>query len=394
MVVSSTVMLALIGLAVDVGYLELLQTRMQTAADAAAMGGVQEFRMNGSNGVTAAAKRDAAANGFTDGVNSVTVTVNRPPATGYSTSDPTAVEVIVTQHAGTLFLNALGLRSATVKARAVAKQPSASTCMYALDPAASGALSVSGGVGITSACGIVVDSSSATAFSASGGATLTAPSISVTGNYSISGGASVSPTPAAHAAAQSDPLAYISAPAVGACNFTGFSVSGGATKTISPGVYCGGISISGGSTVTFNSGTYVMLGGGLSFSGGATITGDGVTVYNTYDGTHPYGSIQMSGGATVTLSAPTTGSLAGMLFFQDRSVAGGAASSFSGGASLNLTGALYFPTTAVSYSGGTKAPYTILVAKSISFSGGVKINNDYSSLANGSPVKGSAAISE
>ncbi|HEV2447011.1 MAG TPA: hypothetical protein VGS58_13865, partial [Candidatus Sulfopaludibacter sp.] len=262
-----------------------------------------------------------------------------------------------------------------------------------LDPAASGAFSVTNGVGITLACGVVVDSTSNSAFTANGGAKLTAPSIIVAGNYSISNGAKISPTPTAHAAAQNDPLAYIPAPAVGACNFTGFSLGWG-TWTISPGVYCGGISIGNSATVTVNPGTYVLLGGGLNFGGGASISGDGVTFYNTYDATHSYGAIQMGNGASVTLSAPTGGTLSGMLFFQDRSVVGGAASAFNGGASLNLTGALYFPTTGMSYSNGVKAPYTILVAKTISFSGGVKINNDYSSLANGSPVKGTAAICE
>jgi hypothetical protein len=265
--------------------------------------------------------------------------------------------------------------------------------MFALDPSASSALSISGGVSVTSGCGVMVDSSSSTALSASGGARLTAPSIGVVGNYSSSGGATLSPAPTIHAAAQSDPLSYVPAPAVGACGWTGFSVSGGATTTISPGVYCGGISISGGSKVTLNSGTYILLGGGLNISA-STVTGTGITFYNTYDGLHAYGAVSMSGGATVTLSAPTTGSLAGMLFFQDRGVVAGTGSSFSGGALLNLTGALYFPTTAVSYSGGVSAPYTIIVAKTLTFSGGVTINNDYSSLPGGSPVKGSAALSE
>jgi len=216
----------------------------------------------------------------------------------------------------------------------------------------------------------------------------------VVGGDSVSGGASLSPAPTIHAAAQSDPLAYVPAPAVGSCGWIGLSVSGGATQTLSPGVYCGGISLSGGSKITLNSGTYILLGGGLNISGGSTVTGTGVTFYNTYNSSHGYGAISISGGCPVTLTAPTTGSLAGMLFFQDRGLASGAASSFSGGASLNLTGALYFPTTSISYSGGVGAAYTILVVKTLSFSGGVTVNNDYSSLAAGSPVKGSAALSE
>lgn len=394
MVAATAVLLAVVGLAIDTGYLELLKLRMQTAADAAAMGGVQEFRMNGASTVTAAAKADAAANGFTDGANSVSVTVNQPPASGFSMADPTAVEVIITQNAGTMFMSALGVTSATVRARTVARQGSSTNCMYTLDPAASGSLSVTNGVAVTSSCGVVVDSTSATALTASGGAKLTASSIAVAGNYKVTNGATVSPSPKVGAATGGDPLKYIQAPSVGGCNFNNYSIGGNTTITISQGVYCGGITIGNSAKVTLNPGTYVLLGGGLNFGGGATVTGSGVTFYNTYNAQHAYGSIQMNNGVSVTLSAPTTGSLAGILMFQDRSVVGGAASSFSGGAMLNMTGALYFPTTTLTYCNGASAPYTIVVAKTIAFAGGVKINSDYSSLPGGSPVKGGAALSE
>ena len=394
MVASTAVLLGIVGLAIDIGYLELLKLRMQTAADAAAVGGVQEFRMNGASSVTAAARADAAANGFTNGANAVSVTVNHPPSGGFSTADPTAVEVIITRDAGTMFLSALGLTSATIKARSVARQGSSTNCMYTLDPAGADALSVANGVAVTSSCGVVVDSTNAKALTASGGAKLTASSIAVAGNYKVTNGATVSPAPATGAATGGDPLAYIPAPSVGGCTANNTSIGGNTTTTISQGVYCGGITIGNGANVTLNPGTYILVGGGLNFGGGATVTGSGVTFYNTYDAQHPYSSIQMNNGVSVTLSAPTTGPLAGVLMFQDRSVAGGAASAFSGGASLKMTGALYFPTTALQYYNGASAPYTIVVAKTISFAGGVKINNDYSSLPGGSPVKGGAALSE
>src|SRR4051812_39036642 len=74
------VLVGFLGLAIDSNYLELIKTRMQTAADAAALGGVQEIKMNGTANVVAAARGDAALNGFTDGQDGVTVTVNNPPS--------------------------------------------------------------------------------------------------------------------------------------------------------------------------------------------------------------------------------------------------------------------------------------------------------------------------
>ncbi len=396
MAVVTAVLMECLGLAIDAGYLELVKTRMQGAADAAAMGGAQEIKANGTANVVSAAKSDAALNGFTDGQNAVSITVHNPPASGGYTADSTAVEVLITGHASPIFMALLGVTSIAVNARGVAHQGSVNGggCLFTLDPTASSAFSLSGGVQLSSQCGVLVNSSSSTAMSVSGGTSLTAPSISVVGNYSLSGGSSISPLPTTGVAAAADPLANLPAPAVGACNYTNYSVSGGATKTLSPGVYCNGISVSGGANVTFNPGTYILEGGGLQLSGGCTATGAGVMFYNTAGSGYGYGGISFSGGTRDVLSAPTTGTYAGILFFQDRSIASPASSSFSGGASAILNGTLYFPTSALSYSGGTGTAYTILISKQISFSGGAMLNNDYSSLAGGSPVKGSVALSE
>jgi hypothetical protein len=75
-------------------------------------------------------------------------------------------------------------------------------------------------------------------------------------------------------------------------------------------------------------------------------------------------------------------------------VVGGAASSLAGGTNATLTGALYFPTTALAFSNGASAAYTIIVADSVSFTGGVTLNNNYSSLPGGSPIKGSVGLCE
>src|SRR4051812_35144251 len=95
MMLSILVLLGFLGLAVDVGYLELVKTRMQTAADAAALGGVQDLRMNGTVNLVGAAKADSAINGFTHGVDTVNLTVNHPPLTGNYMTDQSAIEVTI-----------------------------------------------------------------------------------------------------------------------------------------------------------------------------------------------------------------------------------------------------------------------------------------------------------
>ena len=397
MIVSLTILLAFLGLAIDVGYEQYMKIRMQTAADAAALGGSRELSASGTGNLVSAARGDAATNGFTNGQNSVTVTVNNPPSTGYSTSDSTAVEAIISQPVPTFFMQVLGFSSGTVRARAVAKTEGggASACFYTLDPTMSNAFSVSNGVNVSSSCGIIVDSNSNTALTATGGAHLSAPSISVVGKYTVNNGASISPSPTQGVSAVSNPFSSLVTPSVGGCNYTNYTAGGGQTVTLNPGVYCNGIKIANNVTATFTAGTYILKGGGFVLGGGARVTGSGVMFYNTYASGYAYGPINFANGTTETFTAPTTGTYAGMLFFQDPTVVGGAASSFAGGTSANLAGTLYFPTTALSFSNGASAAYTIIVADSVSFTGGVTLNNNYSSLPGGtSPIKGGQALSE
>lgn len=391
---SIVVLLALVGLAIDGGRLQLAKMRMQAAADAAALGGVNELKASGLARVSDAARANAAANGFTNGTALVTIVVNNPPSSGYYTGDATAVEVIIQQSVGTLFMGLLGFHDMPVTARSVARRGPGPNCLYTLDPAGSGALSASGGAIVRVNCGVMVESTSATAITLSGGASLTATAVNVAGNYTVSGGAVISPTPAVQATPEADPLISIAAPSVGACSQTGYSISSGGAATISEGVYCNGISISGGSSLHLNPGTYVLNGGGLSISGNSTLTGTGVTFYNTAGPGYSYGQISLSGGATVQLRAPVSGPLTGILFFQDRSIQSGAASSITGGANSYFDGALYFPTTSLTYAGGTSTDYTIIVARRLTFSGGTVLNSDYSSLVGGSPVKGTGQLSE
>jgi hypothetical protein len=396
MIVSLTVLLAFLGLAIDVGYQQYMKVRMQTAADAAALGGARELAASGSSNVVTAAQGDAATNGFANGQKSITVTVHNPPSLGYSTSDSSAVEVLIAQPVPTFFMQVLGFSAGTVRARAVARMGGggAGACFYTLDPNMSNAFSVSNGVNVSSSCGIMVNSNSNTALTATGGAHLSAPTISVVGKFTISNGATISPSPTTGASAVTNPFATLPTPSVGGCTYTNYSVGGGATVTLNPGTYCNGLTISNGATATLNPGTYIMKGGGLTLAGGARVTGTGVMFYNTYGGGYSYQPINLNNGTYETLTAPTTGTYAGILFFQDPSVGSGSGSNFAGGTNAILTGTLYFPTTSISFSNGASAAYTIIVADSVSFTGGVTINNNYTSLPGGSPIKGSVALSE
>jgi len=244
---------------------------------------------------------------------------------------------------------------------------------------------------------VVVESNHATAFSVSGGTKVAAASYSILGGKSVIGGSTATPAPATGVKGPGDPLAYLAPPAVGVCDFTNLSIGGGLTRTLGPGVYCGGITLTNGSNITFSPpGIFVLKGGGLDIGGGVTAQGTGVTFYNTAGGGYAFKPFNFHNGANVNLSAPVSGPFTGILLFQDRAIVSALVNNFIGGTTIFLNGSLYLPTTAVLYSGGTDVAgsYSIIVAKTIVFQGGCKMHNDYSALPNGSPIRGSSVVSE
>jgi hypothetical protein len=322
------------------------------------------------------------------------VAINNPPSTGPNAANSAYVEAIVSKPEPTYFLRVLGVSTLTVSARAVAYEGNGPNCIYVLNPSASGALSANGNVTIAIGCGLLVDSSSSTGLSVVGHVSITASTIGIVGGYSAGGSSTFTPTPKTGVIAASDPLAYVPAPTVGSCAHTNFSLNGSNGSSGSPyqlyaGTYCGGITVHGNAVLNFNPGTYVLAGGGMSISANTTMTGTGITFYNT-TGTGGYGAISFSGNGTANLSAPTSGPLAGILFFQDRSIPGTAAgSTITGNSSSTFDGAIYFATTALSFGGNSSSSgYSIVVANQLTVSGNASIGSNYSSLTGGSPIKG------
>ncbi|MGH7839477.1 MAG: pilus assembly protein TadG-related protein, partial [Candidatus Binataceae bacterium] len=327
--IAMTGILGLTALTTDVGMLWTTRRHMQTAADAAAIAASRALTEGAS--LATAANAVATLDGFANGASGVTVTVNNPPSSGAYAGNASYVETIVQQAAPTYFLQVLGYTTVNVSARAVSGGVNSSSCLYSLDPSSPGAFSFTGSGSITSGCGTLVNSSSSSALTFTGSGSINESSIGVVGNYSKKGSGSISPTPITGIAPVGDPLASLKAPTVGSCTYIGKTITGSGSATLSPGTYCNGITVKGSGSVTFNSGTYILLGGGLTAKGSGSLSGTSVTFYNTYNSTYPYGGIDLSGSGSLNFSAPTSGSLAGILIFQDRSVpVGSAASKFNG----------------------------------------------------------------
>ena len=405
-------------LGVDVGWLHYQKEQMQKAADAAALAGAEAMTYGSS--WSQAAQNDATANGYQNGQNGITVTVNSPPKVDPIFSGKTGyVEAIVSQARPTFFMRVAGWGPLNVSARAVASvNANGSGCIFALDPNADPkALNINGNVSVSSSCGVFVNSTGNNALNIDGnsgylnaGTAGAGIGVANGGTWNPSSGycngtSGFCPGPV-NIPQFTDPLANLAEPTVTKCDYShGLSISGGSQTLSNPTgtvtVCGGGISISGGATVNFGSGTWIICGGGMTVTGNSTINGTGVTFYNTgnvknYCPGNNYAPISIAGTTTGALSAPTSGTYGGVLFFQDRayqSTKNVDASNINGTAGATFTGALYFPGTDLTYSGTPGVDVSsLLIAYQITISGNTTINDNLIT-GGGSPIH-TAALAE
>lgn len=387
---SITVLLGAAGLGTEVASWYSLRRTMQNAADLGAAGGalfLKTYLASENSTYDGYAKNEAksatAYHGFTNGSNNTTVTVNIPPLSGSYTGSSyqhLAVEVIVSQPATALFSGLFLSSGPTIRARAVGLvNVSNGDCLYSLNPTAAQAFSLSGTGTVNIDCGIAVDSNATAsncnnanqASNAStyinGSATVTATSLTTRGNDCATGsGSFTTPNTQTGTNPPANPYgtnwgtsASALTPPTGTANFGSFSDSPSSTSTLQPGIYSD-ISITG--TATLTSGVYFVEGGNVSLTG--TVTGTGVTLVltGTSPGSSSVGTMSLgASNASINLTAPTSGTYAGMAIIQDPNAAqdtfngGGNCQTncnyMQGGPNTNITGVVYFPSGNLSFSG-------------------------------------------
>jgi len=418
--VFATVLLAFLGLATDVGYLQWQKTRAQTAADAAAAGaGLQLLQGATDASIVSEGRNDAGLNGFANGASNTTVTVNHPPLQGSQAGNKNAVEVIIQRTLSTYFMSVIGSPSASLTARAVTVlgNSGASGCVDAMNPSASKAFQVTGSVTVDFYCGIQVASASASAMFVGGTSIVyDNKSVGVVGGVTLAGKGEIlnyfgQPVVPQKIGAPIDPLSYVTPPTTAGLTVRSMSsvtydqsnVPPG--HTIQPGIYCGGLRVgnTGAATFTMAPGVYYIAGGGFTFNSQAVIAGTGVTIFNTSGANSgvpgcnsAFAPFNINGQAAVTLNAPTSGPLEGMLFFQDRRINSSSTNSINGGSNTVLNGAIYLLHSPLQFAGNNSAgsQYLIMVTDTLTITGNATINADYSSLQDGSPILNAAVLAE
>lgn len=308
-------------LVVDGSNLYLVQNELQTMADEAALAAARHGATD-TDRARAAARRlleryaepDAAeARVTTDQLEFGAWDAARrtfQPGAG----QPDAVAVTTRRAVTTFFAGLIGVRSVTLEAAAIARFGSAArTCLLTLDPSANRSARLDSNARITATgCNVHVNSSAARAIDLRSNARVTAAEINVVGGF---GGAAnrYTPRPTTGSAALDDPLAQRAAPTVGACNHNNREIKD-ITTVIAPGVYCGGLTIDGNARVTLQPGIYVMKDGKFRIDSNSRVTGTGVGFYLTGNNA----TLELNSNSVVDLRAPTSGALAGIVFFEDR----------------------------------------------------------------------------
>ena len=370
-----------LGLGSEAGMWYYTHRTMQSAADSGALSAAAALVAGGTGNYTTEAKATTAQYGFADGTAKVAVAVNKPPKSGHYTTNANAVEVVISQPQTGLFSSLFMAKGPTISARAVALQGNPGTgCVLALDTKASAATFGNGTTNVDLvACSLYVNSNSNSALDIVGGATITAYSASIVGNLAEGGGATITTTNGLTTGATpiTDPYATVPVPPPNGCDHTNFSAKKSGSA-MSPGTYCGGITLNANTVATMAPGTYIVDGGSVSIAGGATLSGSGVTIVLTNSSGSNPATMSINGGANVSLSAPTTGSLAGMAIMQDQNGTQGVNNSLAGGATQSIQGVIYFPKETVKFAGGTQTGNgcTQIVSDEIDFLGNANLESN------------------
>ena len=392
-----TVLLGMLALVIDIGFIHYKQTQLQTAADSAALAaGLEISNCSSTGGVVCSNMKTAAEKALIeDGITSATIkptsgcTVSKSSALAMiinvgpcvlGSSDPNKgdaymAEVVLTEPQSTFFGSIVGVPTFNLVARAEAGEAyylsnGGGNCIHTQSLTIN-----SGGSLQLDNCGIYDGGSLGT----DSGAKVTASAFLYYGSWSPNncsgnsckwtlGGEQTQPT---HTnAAQSDPLLGLTAPSQPATSTTNTQTPNSG-QTLQPGYYPNGFNLNSSVAVNLNPGLYYM-GGSINVGDGATLGctgctgGLGVTLY--FSG----GTLQANSGSNVQLTAPSTGNtsngnVANMLLWEGPN---GQNMTIDSGSKSYFQGTIYLPNQSLTLNSGSQ-----VILNSSSVATGIDVNS-------------------
>ena len=370
------------GLATDTIQWALWKRQLQRAADSAALAGVHSVvQADGARTrVAASVDRDLTHNNHV-GITTTKVFVGQPTSGAYA-GDAYAVQVDLSVQKKLSFSSIFLSSAPTIKTSATATVVAAGKyCVISLEPTTETGISYNGNATVDLGCGMATNSKGASAVDAGGSSTVNASPISAVGGIPASDNFADGTTIQQYGMKQKDPYATINAPPVpnGPCQAVNVNVQ--ANVTLNPGCF-GGMTLNG--NVTLEPGLYILDGGDFKVGSQANITCSGCTIVLTNKSTQSnpqIGVVDIQGSPTINMTAMTTGTYAGILFFQDRRAQDGNGQAYqnhiNGSSTSSFTGAFYFPQQEVFFNGtsGMNTNCVQMVSRRVEFSGNTQITN-------------------
>ncbi|MFN4037853.1 MAG: pilus assembly protein TadG-related protein [Erythrobacter sp.] len=367
------------GLGLDTVQWTLRQREMQRAADSAAIAGAYAYLQNAN--VQTQANLSLTRDGMT-GLTTTPIIENAPTA-GIRAGDANAVRVVLaTEHPmafSALFLN----RAPTIRVAATATSLSnGDFCVLALENTATVGITMQGNATTDLGCGIATNSIASNAVVAGGSSVINASPVAAVGGLSPSSNYAPGTELLPNSIIQRDPFADLPQPVLPTNCSNELRVNSNQTRTVSgssSGVCFRGMRLQG--TVHFQPGVYYIDGGSFDVGAQARVTGSNVTFILTSStaGTNP-GSIPqitINGGATMQLSATTSGTYAGVLFYQDRRAPNTDGNRINGNSNSSYQGAFYLPGQGMQFNGtaGMRTECIQMAARRVTFIGNSTITN-------------------
>jgi hypothetical protein len=356
--------------AVDTIQLAVWKRQLQRAADSSAIAGA--YALAADTDTHDAVHRDLDKNAFPVLTQEEEIWVGA--RLGFNRT--VRVRLVATRTAP--FMSIFTDHASTIQADATAALVDNGTfCMVSLYDGTGAGIDVNGNSNVTLGCGMKSNCTGTDCVTAGGSSSITASPIAAVGGVRGDSNNFVAPTTLQpYSAVQADPFAYLPDPAL---SDAPLGCSGTLTETTvwhsDQTTECFlSSNVSPSATLNIPAGKTVMIwGGDIDWKG--DVNGSGVTVVMTGTG-GAAGDLKINSQANINLSSPGSGTYKGVLFYRDRRAAN-IEIKVNGGANSNLTGALYFPSSDLTFAGnsGMNVQCLQMVGQILKFRGSAAITN-------------------
>jgi hypothetical protein len=315
--------------ALDYSYAVSTRAKMQAALDGAVIAGAR------------ASSTTVAGNYFTTNM----APIGSAIATNFNFNANGSLSGTATYSLPTLFGGITGDGTIGIDVAATASAASSPVCILLLAPSTSQSLLANSGTNINApSCEIDVKSTANPVAIFNSGVNINMKKICLQGANYIRNGGTEANLSASCSTASNPYVGKLPAPVSTACSgpYANGGNFSGSTVTLSPGVYCGWFNFNGSPTVTLQPGVYVIKNGGWNVNGGKW-TGTGVSFYFA-----DTSKIQFNSGMTLNLSAPTSGTYSGILFYEPDGLSN-SQFVFDDSVGESLSGLIYLPSRSLTF---------------------------------------------